>query len=451
MQNCFARYILLSFFYWLPASFIEADENWSQFRGPGALGISNNVNLPDKWSATKNVLWKRDIPGRGWSSPVVWGNRVFLTTAINEGEAEEPRKGLYFGGNRYKPSNHVHHFKVLCLDLGTGAVLWERIALKSRPRGNIHIKNSYATETPVTDGERVYTYFGNHGLYCYSMEGELLWKKDWPARKTRYGWGLAASPVLHGDRLYVVNDNEEESFLVALDTRTGREVWRVKRDEKSNWSTPYIWENKLRTEIITSGTGRVRAYDLKGNLLYHFGGNSSITIATPYAQFGLLYVTSGYVGDRKKPIFAIRPGASGDISLPSGKDSSEFVAWCQRRAGPYNPSTIVHDDLLYVLLDRGIAACYEAKTGKPVFGPVRLENGRAFTSSPWAFNDRIFFLNEFGTTYVLQAGREFKLLHTNKLLPDDMCMATPALAGDKIIIRTDARVYCMGRPAKQPR
>jgi outer membrane protein assembly factor BamB len=432
---------------WPMFIFAVPKNNWAQFRGPGALGVSGNPGLPEKWSPTENVLWKQEIAGRGWSSPVVWGNRIFLTTAINEGRTEEPRKGLYFGGER-KATKDIHHWKVLCLDLESGKVLWEKLARKGKPQGSIHIKNSYATETPVTDGERVYAYFGNHGLYCYTMDGDLLWSKDWPARKTRHGWGLAASPVLHRDRLYVVNDNDEQSFLVALDSKTGREIWRKKRDEKSNWATPYIWENELRTEIITSGTQKVRAYDLDGNELYRFGGNSSITIATPYSQFGLLYITSGYVGDRKKPIFAIRPGASGDISLPSGRNSSEFVAWCQRRAGPYNPSTIVYGDLLYVLLDRGIAACYEARTGKVAYDPVRLPDGRAFTSSPWAYNGKVFYLNEFGTTYVLEAGRKFKLSHTNKLLADDMCMATPAIAGDKLIIRTDSRVYCFRKDKK---
>ncbi len=424
---------------------LNAADNWPQFRGPGALGISENVNLPDKWSTTENVLWKRDIDGRGWSSPVVWGKRVFLTTVVNEGKSEEPRKGLYFGGNRLRTPTSIHNWKVICLNLDTGKVYWEKLARKGKPQGPIHIKNSYASETPITDGERVYAYFGNHGLYCYSVDGKQLWKKEWPAYKTRYGWGLAASPVLHKGRLYIVNDNEQKSFLVALDAKTGKEVWRVDRyGEKSNWSTPYIWENKLRTEIITPGTRKNRAYDLNGKLLYQFGGNSSITIATPYAKFGLLYVTSGYVGDRKKPMFAIRPGAKGDISLESDKDKNEYVVWCQRRAGPYNPSTITYGDLMYVLLDRGLAACYEAKTGKHVYGPERVvPRGGAFTSSPWAYNNKVFFLDENGVTYVLQVGREFKISHTNHLnAKEDMCMATPAMVGDKLIIRTEARVYC---------
>ncbi len=432
-------------------SIAAENNNWPQFRGPGALGVSENTNLPDKWSATENVLWKQDIAGRGWSSPVIWGNQIFFTTVVTEGKAWEAKKGLYFGGERYKPPVGRHHWKVMCLDLDTGKLIWEKTAHSGIPKGSIHIKNSYASETPITDGECVYAYFGNQGLYCYTMEGKQIWKKEWPAYKTRYGWGLAASPVLHKGKIYIVNDNEEKSFLIALDAKTGKEVWRVDRHgEKSNWSTPYIWENKLRTEIITPGTRKNRAYDLNGKLLYEFGGNSSITIATPYAKFGLLYVTSGYVGDRKKPMFAIRPGAKGDISLKSGEDKNQYVAWCQRRAGPYNPSTIIFGDLMYVLLDRGLVACYEARTGKHVYGPERIvSRGGAFTSSPWAYNGKVFFLDENGVTYVLQAGRKFKLLSPNRLnAKEDMCMATPAMAGDKLIIRTDARVYCFKNAGK---
>ncbi len=440
-------------FLFLLSSCLLASENWPQFRGVNALGVSENKGLPEKWSATENVVWKKEVPGRGWSSPVVWGKQIFITTVINEGQTEEPKQGLYFGGNRYRPPSGRHHWKVFCLNLDDGKLIWEKTAHTGIPKGPIHIKNSYASETPITDGERLYAYFGNQGLYCYSLEGEFLWKKQWPAYKTRYGWGLAASPVLHKGRLYIVNDNEEESFLVALDAKTGKQIWRVEREgEKSNWSTPYVWENKLRTEIITPGTRKNRSYGLDGKLLYEFGGNSSITIATPYASHGLLYVTSGYVGDRKKPIFAIRPGAKGDISLNSDEDTNKHIAWCQRRAGPYNPSTIVYGDLLYVLLDRGLVGCYEAKTGKLVYGPERIvPRGGAFTSSPWAYDGKVFFLDENGVTYVLKAGRKFELLATNRLDPKkDMCMATPAIAGKKLLIRTDSQIYCISREEKKP-
>lgn len=420
-----------------------AAENWPQFRGPGCLGVSQSADLPDTWSDSKNVLWKQDVPGRGWSSPVVWGNRIFLTTVVNRGEYEKPKKGLYYGGNRSKPPQTVHLWKLLCLDLDSGKLLWEKLAHEGLPPYSMHIKNSYASETPVTDGRHVWAYFGNVGLFCYDFEGKLAWSKSLTPHKTRYDWGTAASPALHEDRLYIVNDNEERSYLTALDKLTGRQIWRVERDEKSNWSTPYVWQNELRTEIITPGTGKTRAYDLKGKLLYEFGGFSVITIATPYSKFGLLYVGSGFIMDPRRPLMAIRQGASGDISLTEGQTSSRHVAWCQPTASPYNPSTLVYGELVYSLLDRGFLACYDARSGEEIYGRQRIPNGRAFTSSPWAYGGKVFCLNEDGVTFVVRAGRSFEILHTNRLAEDDMCMATPAMVGDKLLIRTAARIYCI--------
>ena len=423
-------------------------DNWSQFRGPGSRGVATNTNLPDVWSATKNVSWKRDIPGRGWSSPVVWENRVFLTTVTTEGEYEKPKKGLYFGGDRPKPPSAVHHWQVLCLNLQTGKIDWQKEVHKGKPATAIHIKSSYASETPVTDGERVYFYFGNVGLFCYTLEGKQVWSKKFKPQRTRFGWGTASSPVLHKDRLYIVNDNEVDSYLLAINKKTGKEIWRVKRKEKSNWSTPYVWVNEKRTEIVTPGTGTNRSYDLNGKLLWTLKGMSSITIATPYDHDGLLYLSSGYVGSRLRPIYAIRPGATGDISLTREKPKNKWIAWSDYRAAPYNPSTIIYRNRLYVLYDRGIVACYEPETGKPIFTRKRLPNGRAFTSSPWAYNGKLFCVNENGVTYVLKAGDKYELLHTNSLADDDMCMATPAIAGDRLIIRTTARVYCIRKAAK---
>ena len=431
----------------LAATVAGGSENWPRFRGPGALGVSDNPDLPDTWSSARNVLWKTRIAGRGWSSPVVWGDRVFVTSVIDEGESEEPKKGLYFGGNRLKPPTTVHQWKVFCLDLDTGRILWERLAHQGAPPEARHLKNSYSSETPVTDGQHVYVYFGNLGVFCYTLDGTLTWSKELPARRMRFGWGTAASPILHNDRLYLVNDNEEESYLVALDKETGKQVWRTERDEKSNWATPYVWENELRTEIITPGTGKVRSYDLQGKLLYEFGGCSSITIATPYSKFGLLYVSSGYILDKRRPVFAIRPGATGDISLSEGESSNEYIAWSQKEAAPYNPSTIVYGDILYVLHDRGFLASYDAKTGKKIYAKQRLPKGRAFTASPWAAGGKIFCVNEYGVTFVVRAGRRFELLHTNVLGDDDMCMATPAMAGDRLILRTASTLYCFEREA----
>ncbi len=248
---------------------------------------------------------------------------------------------------------------------------------------------------------------------------------------------------MHGDRLYLVNDNDEQSYVLALDKATGKELWRTERDEKSNWSTPFVWENPQRTEIVTAGTGAVRTYDLAGKLLWSLKGMSSITIATPYCDAGLLYISSGFIMDKTRPIYAVRPGASGDISLSPGQTNSSSIAWCQPLAAPYNPSTLVYERRLFVLYDLGALSAFDARTGAPLYTREKLPQGLHFTASPWACNGRVFCLNEDGVTFVVRAGDRFELLGTNKLAEDDMCMATPALAGDRLLIRTAVRVYCI--------
>jgi outer membrane protein assembly factor BamB len=240
-----------------------------------------------------------------------------------------------------------------------------------------------------------------------------------------------------------VNDNDDESYLLALNAKTGEQIFRVERDEKSNWATPYVWKNSQRTELVVPGTGKVRSYDLEGRLLWELAGMSSITIAMPYADGDTLYVSSGYVLDKLKPIYAIRPGASGDISLTDGATSNEYILWSSSDGGPYNPSTLLYGDQLYVLYDQGFFASFDAKTGEPIYTKKRIPEGKAFTASPWAYGDKIFCLNEDGVTFVIAAGKEFEILHTNTLAPDDMCMATPAIVGNKLLIRTAARVYCI--------
>jgi outer membrane protein assembly factor BamB len=277
------------------------------------------------------------------------------------------------------------------------------------------------------------------------MKGKLLWSKSWGPFKTRFGWGTAASPVLYKDRLYIVDDNDEQSFIVALNKKTGDQVWRVERKEGSNWATPYVWENGLRTEIITPGTGRVRSYDLDGKLLWEFSGMSSIAIPTPFSQHGLVYIASGYVGDQNRPVYAVRPGASGDITLKPGETSNKYIAWYLPQGGPYNPSPLVYGDYYYTLYDRGFFTCHDARTGAEVYPKVRIDPGvNAFTSSPWANNGKIFCLSEDGDTFVIQAGPQFKVLGKNSL--DEMCMATPAIVRGSLVIRTASKLYRITRP-----
>ena len=428
----------------LMAPSASADDNWPKFRGKDSTGaIESATNLPDRWSDSENVVWKTDLPGRGWSSPIVWGDKVFLTSVKSLGKTEEPKKGLYFGGNRGTPTA-VHQWLVYCLSLETGEILWESKVREAAPESSIHLKNSYASETPVTDGKHVFFYFGNVGVFCFDFDGKKVWEKLFKAHETRLGWGTAASPVLDGEYLYIVDDNEEESSLKVLNKIDGSEHLSIPREEKSNWSTPFIWHNEKRTEIITLGS-TVRSYDLEGELLWSFKGMSSITIATPYQYDGKLFISSGYILSGRRPLYAIVPGASGDISLEGASLSNEFITWSHFTGAPYNPTTMPYKGQIYVLHDRGFVVSYKASDGAKVYGKKRLKNGRAFTTSPWAYDDKLFFLNEDGVTFVAQAGEEFKLLHTNRLAEDDMCMASPALAGDKLLIRTEKRIYCFSK------
>jgi outer membrane protein assembly factor BamB len=417
-----------------------ASENWPQFRGPKSAGVAEGPALPEKWSATENIAWKTEIPGIGWSSPIVWGDKIFVTAVISAAEIETPKKGLYLGGNRLEPPKGEHRWMVYCVDLKKGKIVWEREAYRGVPTITRHLKNTFASETPVTDGERVYAYFGNLGLYCYDFKGALIWKQSFESRRTRFGWGTASSPALHGDRIILLNDNDEQSFLAAYNKKTGVQVWRAEREIGTNWATPYVWENNGRTEIIVPGWKVVRSYDLNGKVLWEFKGMSSIVIPTPFSKFDLLYVASGYVGDQHRPVYAIRPGASGDISLKEGETSNKFIAWYLPQGGPYNPSPLVYGDYYYTLYDRGFITCHDAKTGKEVYGKQRIDaNASAFTSSPWAYNGKIYCLSEDGDTFVIQSGPEYKLLGKNSL--DEMCMATPAIANGSLIIRTASKLY----------
>lgn len=430
----------------VPTAATAGDDNWPSFRGGAHAGVAEGDTLPATWGAETNVRWKADVPGRGWSSPVIWGDRVFVTSVTSDGKLPEPRKGLYVQDLQGKVPAGTQRWLVHCLDARTGKRLWQRTAFRGKVPGPAHIKNSYATETPITDGERVYSYFGHVGVICHDRDGKELWSKKWPAHKTRMGWGPAASPALHAGRLFILDDNDERSSLTALDARTGRQVWRVARDEESNWASPFVWEHGGRAEIVTAGSKRVRSYDTDGKLLWELRGMSVISIPTPFAAGKLLYVTSGYVIDFQRPVYAIRPGARGDITLRGTSTSSKDIAWCARKAGPYNPTPVVYGDYLYILYDRGFLSCYEARTGKRVYERERL-GPTAFTASPWAYGGKVFCLSEGGETVVVQAGRTFKVLGRNRL--NEMCLASPALAGSSLFLRTQSKLYCLRQGAKK--
>jgi outer membrane protein assembly factor BamB len=419
-----------------------ANDDWPRFRGAGGTGVVDRRPLPSEWNTTTNVLWRVDVPGRGWSSPIVWGDRVFVTAVIND-KTPLPRKGLYIQDllGKIPPGEHV--WKLYCYDFDTGKLRWDRTLHKGAPGGPIHLKNTYASETPVTDGRHVYVYVGNLGVYCHDMEGNQKWSKPLAPHKTRMGWGTGSSPVLHEDRLYLVNDNEDASYLLALDKHTGKELWRVERDEASTWGTPLVWQNKLRTEIVTAGTRKVRSYDLAGKLLWELKGMSSISIPSPFAHADLVYVTSGYVLDPQRPLYAIKPGGVGDISLKDKETANDAVVWRQPLAGPYHPTPLVYRDQVYVLLDRGFLTSYDARTGKEIYPKQRIDPASdKFTASPWAGDGKIYCLSEDGDTYVIKAGPRFEVLAKNSL--DEMCLSTPAVSHGSIVLRTMTKLYRVG-------
>ncbi len=428
----------------LPARALLAD-TWPQFRGPGARGIATtDTRLPLTWSVQENVIWRIDMPGSGWSSPIVWNDRIFLQSDINTAGEKLPTKGFYGGRQQYYPPSEEHRSVIQSIDFASGKVLWTTELHRGVPRSSRHPKNTFASETPVTDGERVYAHIGDLGTWCLDMTGRIIWSKMWPLLETRYGYGTASSPTLHDGRLYILNDNEKQSYLVALDKLTGSEIWRVPRDEPTTWSTPYIWRNALRTEIVTAGTNKVRSYDPDGTLLWEISGMSTLTIPTPFSDDGLLYVTSGYTPDAHRPVYAVRPGARGDISLEDGQTTNKYIAWSLPQGGPYIPTPLIYDGMYYTLLDAGFLTCHDAKTGREIYGRQRIDPASGtFTSSPWAYNDHIFCLSEDGVTYVMRAGPRFEVVGRNPI--DEICMATPAIANGNLILRTFSKLYRLGK------
>jgi len=425
----------------------ENAEHWPRLRGPQANGLPINQNqkgLPLKWSKTENVLWKTDVPGMGWSSPVIWGDKVFVTSVVND-KAEDnvkPRAGLYLGRGRRGIPSGKHHWMVYCMDLKTGKVLWENEAHTGEPPVGRHPKSTYAAETPVTDGKRLYVLFGDLGLWCYDLNGKILWKHKITPKKTMFDYGAAASPVLHKNQVFYVYDNHEQSYIASLDAEKGTENWRVMRKEKSTWATPLVWQTKDRTEIVVPGKKKILSYGLDGKLLWELSGRmSNLVIPSPFVIDGLLYVTSGYFADPHRPVYAIRPGASGDISLKEDQNSNDFIQWYQPKGGPYNTTPVVYNDIYYLLLDQGMISTYDAKTGAKFYDRVRFPRGASFTSSPWAYKDKVFCLAENGKTYVLKAGKEFEIMHVNDL--DELCMACPSMSDGKLLIRTQGSIYCI--------
>lgn len=521
--------------------------DWPQFRGPNGGGVAADSRLPVEWSADSHVQWKVQVPGYGWSCPIVWGDKVFVTTAVSEnqrkpswggggfgggggqrpprgerprppadgeqtppadGEAAppdgdrtqaqgegappQPRRPRRGGGGGFggfgpsEPPDEVYRWEVHCLDLATGQTLWKQTAMERKPTFPVHSTNTYASETPVTDGERVYAYFGMTGLYCYDLDGNLVWSKELESHPMMMGWGTGSSPALDGDLLFVQCDNEEQSYLAAFDKRTGEEKWRVARDEASSWSTPFAWRNRQRTELVVLGS-TVRSHDpATGEILWELPGMGGRCNASPVADEETIYFGGGrrgggfgfgggggggrgqggpgrgpgggpgggaggrgFGGGGGGPLVAINAGASGTLALPetegdatvqgSAEAADGGVKWVNPRGGPSMASPLLYRGHLYVADQNGsLLSCYDAETGEQVYSE-RLSDAQGFTASPWASGDHIFCLDSNGQTFVVTAGDEFEIVAQNGL--EEMCWSSPAIAGDSLLIRTVDRLY----------
>jgi acylaminoacyl-peptidase len=427
---------------------VKVPLNWPSFRGPNASGVADGQFSPLSWDAEKgrNILWKTPIPGLGHSCPVVWGDRVFVTTAVSADGKAALKPGLYGDVNSVQETAE-HEWRVYCLDRRTGRVVWERTACKGVPKVKRHPKGTHANPTPATDGTHLVVSFGSEGLYCYDGDGRLLWQKGLGVLNSGwfydadYQWGFGSSPVLYHGLVYMQCDVGKDSFLAAYQVADGREVWRRSRDEIPSWGTPTVVEGPGRAEVVTSATKYARGYDaLTGEELWRLGRHAEITVPTPVFGAGLIFITNGY--RPVQPIYALRPGARGDISLADGKTANDAVAWSTSTGGPYMPTPIVYGDYLYTCGNAGIVTCYEARTGKQVY-KERLGGRGGYTASPVAADGKIYFTSEESGIRVVRAGPKFEVLAVNPL--GEPCLATPAISDGMIFVRTQHHLLGIGR------
>ncbi|HZS09076.1 MAG TPA: PQQ-binding-like beta-propeller repeat protein [Blastocatellia bacterium] len=418
--------------------------NWSQWRGPDGTGVSAETGLPTEWSPERNIRWKTPVAGRGHSSPIVWGNRVFLTTDI-EGEVVSGAKAVkhVIEGQDYVHPDSVgadrkHTFKVLCLDRDSGKMLWESTAYEGTVFDNRHRKGSYAAPTPTADGKFVYAWFGaeGDGLYCYDFSGKQVWKAAVNKIAT-VGMGPGSSPVLY-ENLVILQCDEDEgknSFIVAFDTKTGKEAWKTPRKVQAGWSTPIVVRTAQRAELIASGNEWIISYDPKtGKELWKMKGHESNAVPSPLAGHGMAYV---YAGFPVKKTFAVKLGATGDIT------GSTNVAWQYDKGAAYVPSSILYGEYLYLMSDRGILTCLDAKSGEVKYEGGRIPIPATFTASPVAFDGKILLTSEDGDTFVIKAGPKHEVIATNSV--GEPVFASPAISDGMIFIRGEKNLYCIGR------
>jgi len=420
-------------------------QNWPAFRGANAAGNGDGQNPPTSWDATKktNIVWKTEMPGLAHASPIVWGDKLFVVSAVSSAPQGKFRHGLYGDVDSDKDTSK-HAWKVFCLDKKTGKIRWERTAIEAVPKVKRHIKSTHASPSPATDGKYVVAFFGSEGLYCYDVDGKLAWKQDLGVLDSGwffdpdYQWGMASSPIIYKGKVIVQCDVQKGSFIAAFDLKTGKQVWKTNRDEIPSWGSPTIFESKSKAMIVTNATRRIRGYDpATGKELFELSGNSEVTVGTPVVGHDLVFVTAGY--PPIQPIYAIKPTAAGDITLAEGKEANDHIAWSKKRGGTYMPTPIVYGDYLYTCSNNGVLICYDARTGERIYQQRIAGQSNAFTASPIAADGRLYFAGEDGDVFVVKAGPKYELLATNPM--GEVLMATPAISDGMIFVRSIGSIY----------
>lgn len=422
-------------------------QNWNSFRGPQSSGVFDNADLPTTWNGKtgENVQWKTDIPGLGQSSPVIWGEKLFVTTAVSKDDRAGFKPGIY-GDVTPVDDSSVHDWKVYCLDTKTGTILWEKISCTGVPKQKRHPMSTHASASMATDGDYAVAFFGSEGLYCYDMDGELQWKKDYGVLRSVFyksetaEWEWASSPIIHDGVVLIQVDVMDQSFVAALNIQTGEELWRTNRDEDPTWCTPNVYKDNGKTRVVLNGYKHRGAYDFKtGEEVWKMSGGGDIPIPVPIVSKDLIYFNSAH--GKMAPIFAIKTSAVGDLTLGEGETTNEHISWSHAREGSYMSSMLVYNDLLYVGRWSGAFSCFDSKTGERYYKET-LDRGKSFVGSPVAADGKIYFTMDEGTVFVIEAGKEFK--EPIKLKLGELCMVTPAIKKGQIFFRTVSGIVAFG-------
>ena len=422
---------------------------WPSFRGPQASGIAEGQKLPDHWNVKtgENILWRTPIPGLAHSSPIVWGDRIFLTSAVSSDPKATFRPGLYGDGDASKDRSR-HRWMIYALDKRSGKILWQRVAHEGEPVDKRHIKSTYANATPATDGRIVVAWFGSQGVHAYDMKGRFLWKVDLGRIDLgaydipTFEWGPASSPIIWNGLVILQCDTQTDSFILALDATTGKTVWKTDRDEIPSWGTPTIATTSTGPQLVANASNFIRGYDPRtGKELWRLGRSSKITAPTPVFGDDLFVVVSGRGPER--PIFVVRPSARGDLTLPDGKTSSETIVWSRTGRGSYMPTPLIYQGLLYVLANNGLLDAYNLRSGAEVYRQRLPLVGSGFSASPVASDGKIYLSNEDGEMLIIAAGDKFTHIATNSM--GELLMATPALSDGVMYVRSSASLFAIGR------